>query len=240
MSRYALLSDIHANVVALDAVLAALPQVDRIWVMGDTVGYGPDPSEVLWRLREKDALVVAGNHDLAAATGEGFDMFNRYAAEAVKAHRAWLSAEERDRLASLPLTVEADGFTLCHGSLRDPVWEYVVSTGQAAATLRLAKTRHCCNGHTHVPLVFALADGDVSARRFTEDEAVPLEGRLLVNPGSVGQPRDDDPRAAYAILDTAARTVTLKRVAYDVAETQRRIRSRGLPSFLADRLAIGF
>jgi diadenosine tetraphosphatase ApaH/serine/threonine PP2A family protein phosphatase len=240
MSVIALLSDIHANLVALDAVLAALPPVDRIWVMGDSVGYGPDPSEVLWRLREKDALVVAGNHDLAAATGEGIGMFNRYAAEAVRAHRAWLSAEERDRLASLPLTVEADGFTLCHGSLRDPVWEYVTSAGQAAATLTLAKTPHCCNGHTHVPLLFALEAGNVSVRTFREGVPVRLDGRLLVNPGSVGQPRDDDPRAAYAILDTAAATVTLKRVAYDVAETQRRIRSRGLPSFLADRLAIGF
>lgn len=222
MSTIALLSDIHANLAALEAVLAALPKVDRIWVMGDSVGYGPDPSEVLALLRERDALVVAGNHDLATATGEGIDMFNAYAAAAVKAHRSWLSAEERDRLASLPLTTEADGFTLCHGSLRDPIWEYVMSEAQAAATLKLAKTPHCCNGHTHVPAVFRLGD------------------RMLVNPGSVGQPRDGDPRAAYAILDAATATVRFERAAYDVAETQRRIRRRGLPDFLADRLAIGF
>jgi diadenosine tetraphosphatase ApaH/serine/threonine PP2A family protein phosphatase len=240
MTRVALLSDIHANLAALEAVFAALPEVDRVWVTGDTVGYGPDPSDVLALLREKDALMVAGNHDVAVGTGSGMDMFNRYAAAAVRAHRSWLSAEERDRLASLPLTAEADGFTLCHGSLRDPIWEYVTSPGQAAATLTLARTPHCCNGHTHVPLLFALDPASVSVRTFSEDEPIPLDGRMLVNPGSVGQPRDDDPRAAYAILDTAAATVTLKRVAYDVARTQRGIRSRGLPEFLADRLAIGF
>jgi putative phosphoesterase len=222
MSIIALLADVHANLVALEAVLAALPPVDRIWVMGDTVGYGPDPSDVLTLLREKDALVVAGNHDLAAATGEGIDLFNHHAAAAVRLHRSWLSPEERDRLASLPLTAEADGFTLCHGSLRDPIWEYVMSQGQAATTLALARTAHCCNGHKHVPRIFRVGD------------------RMLVNPGSVGQPRDGDPRAAYAVLDTGTAAVTLERVAYDAAETQRRIRRRGLPDFLAERLAIGF
>lgn len=222
MSVVALLSDIHANLTALEAVLHALPRVDRIWVTGDTVGYGSDPADVLALLREKDALMVAGNHDRAVATGQGLEMFNGHAAAAVKAHRKWLSAEERDRLASLPLTLESDGFTLVHGSLRDPVWEYVMTQGQAAATLGLAKTAHCCNGHTHVPRVFRVGE------------------RIVVNPGSVGQPRDGDPRAAYAVLATDTAEVTFERVEYDVAATQRRIRARGLPEFLADRLAIGF
>lgn len=220
--RVALLSDIHANLVALEAVLAALPEVEAIWVTGDTVGYGPDPADVLALLREKGAVMVAGNHDRAAATGEGILRFNAYAAAAAKLHRAWLSAEERDHLASLPLTREVGGFTLVHGSLRDPAWEYVTTQSQADATLRAARTPHCCNGHTHVPRIFR------------------LEGRMLVNPGSVGQPRDHDPRAAYALLRTDTAGVTLERAAYDVAKTQRRIRARGLPSFLADRLALGF
>ena len=240
MSTIALLSDIHANLVALEAVLVALGPVDRIWVMGDTVGYGPDPSDVLALLRERRALVVAGNHDLAAATGEGLDLFNPYAAAAARIHRSWLSAEERDLLASLPLTLETDGFTLCHGSLRDPIWEYVLSGGQAAATLRLAKTPHCCNGHTHVPALFRLAEGTAAPIGPSEDAPLPLAGRLLVNPGSVGQPRDGDPRAAYAVADTDARTLTFRRASYDVATTQQRIRSRGLPGMLADRLAVGF
>jgi diadenosine tetraphosphatase ApaH/serine/threonine PP2A family protein phosphatase len=140
----------------------------------------------------------------------------------VRAHRSWLSAAERDSLAALPLTVEADGFTLCHGSLRDPAWEYVLSPGQAEDTLRRARTAHCCNGHTHVPKLWRVGD------------------RMLVNPGSVGQPRDDDPRAAYAVLDSGDATVTFRRASYDIAATQQRIRARGLPGFLADRLAIGF
>jgi diadenosine tetraphosphatase ApaH/serine/threonine PP2A family protein phosphatase len=240
MSTIALLSDVHANLTALEAVLAALPRVDRIWVMGDSVGYGPDPSDVLALLRERGALVVAGNHDLAAATGEGLDLFNPYAAAAARMHRSWLSAEERDRLAALPLTTEADGFTLCHGSLRDPVWEYVMTSAQAAATLRLARTSHCCNGHTHVPAVFRLDGAAAKREEVAPDASVRLDGRVLVNPGSVGQPRDGDPRAAYAVLDTGNGTVTFRRASYDVAATQRRIRARGLPGFLADRLAIGF
>jgi putative phosphoesterase len=220
--KVALLSDIHANLVALEAVLAALPGTPAIWVTGDTVGYGPDPSDVLALLRERGATMVAGNHDLAVATGQGTEMFNPYAAAAAKAHRAWLSAEERDHLASLPLTREAGPFTLVHGSLRDPVWEYVTTQRQAEATLQLARTPHVCKGHTHLPRIFQSGE------------------RMVVDPGSVGQPRDGDPRAAYALVDTDTGGVTLERVAYDVAETQRRIRARGLPGFLADRLAVGF
>lgn len=246
--KVALLSDIHANLVALEAVLAALPPVDSIWVTGDTVGYGPDPSDVLALLRERGAVMVAGNHDLAAATGAGLGMFNAYAADAVEMHRSWLSAAERDALAALPLVREVDGFTLCHGSLRDPVWEYVVSAVQARATLDIARTPRCCNGHTHVPALFRKTATGATEAAIVNGSAIPLEGSCLVNPGSVGQPRDGDPDAAYAILDTSpaagagevAPTVTFLRARYDVAETQRRIRARGLPGLLADRLAIGF
>lgn len=240
MSRVALLADVHGNLVALEAVLAAAGHVDGIWVMGDTAGYGPDPSDVLALLRERGARMVAGNHDLAVATGHGLDAFNPHAAAAARIHRGWLSAEERDVLAALPLTLEADGFTLCHGSLRDPIWEYVLSAGQARATLELAKTPHCCNGHTHVPALYRADDGRVAPDPFVIGRPIALAGRLLVNPGSVGQPRDRDARAAYAILDTAAKTVSFERAHYDVAETQRRIRARGLPELLAERLAIGW
>lgn len=230
----------HGNLVALEAVLTAIGPADALWVMGDTVGYGPDPSDVLALLTEKRARMVAGNHDLAVGTGQGLDVFNAHAAEAARIHRGWLSAAERDRLASLPLTLETDGFTLCHGSLRDPVWEYVVSARQAQATLQLATTPHACNGHTHVPALYRMDGEQVAARSFAAGHPVPLEGRLLVNPGSVGQPRDGDARAAYAILDTSSGTITFARASYDVAGTQRRIRARGLPAFLADRLAVGF
>lgn len=235
--RLVLLSDVHANLVALEAVLAAIPAVDGLWVLGDTVGYGPDPSDVLALLRERGALLVAGNHDRAVATGEGLEVFNPIAAEAARLHRAWLTAEERDMLGALATVEQPNGVTLVHGSLVDPLWEYVWDTETARASLVSAETELSCNGHTHVPAVFSL-DGD----RVTGTPGrglVRLTGRVLVNPGSVGQPRDRDPDAAWAVLDTEARTVEFMRTAYDVAETQRRIRARGLPGFLADRLASG-
>lgn len=235
--RLALLSDVHANLVALEAVLASLPAVDGLWVLGDTVGYGPDPSDVLALLRERGALLVAGNHDRAVATGEGLEVFNAIAAEAARLHRSWLTAEERDLLGSLATVERPNGVTLVHGSLVDPLWEYVWDTRTAHASLAVAETELSCNGHTHVAAVFAL-DADRVTSTLGRG-VVPLTGRVLVNPGSVGQPRDRDPDAAWAVLDTEARTVEFMRTAYDVAETQRRIRARGLPGFLADRLASG-
>lgn len=237
--KVGLLSDIHANLVALEAVLAALGPVDALWVTGDSVGYGPDPADVLALLRERKATVVAGNHDRAVANGQGIELFNPVAAAAVAAHRQWLSAEERDLLASLPVTVEAAQFTLCHGSLRDPMWEYVFTAQAAAASLRLAKTTHCCAGHTHVPALYRRQGDRVEPVKVRNETAYPLDGPAFVNSGSVGQPRDSDPRAAYALLELDAGTVTFHRASYQVDETQRRMHERGLPAILAERLAFG-
>jgi predicted phosphodiesterase len=237
--RVGLLSDIHANLVALEAVLAALGKVDALWVTGDTVGYGPEPEDTLALLREQRALLVQGNHDRAVATGEGLEFFHDRAAEAALLHQRWLSSADRDALEALPPVAKVDRFTLCHGSLRDPLWEYVTTTRAAGATLELAETDHCCNGHTHVPAFFHLAAGGAKATHVVEGTAYRLEERSLINAGSVGQPRDGDPRAAYAVLDTDAGTVTFYRSSYEVDETQRRIHARGLPEMFADRLAFG-
>lgn len=237
--RVGLLSDIHANLVALEAVLAALGKVDALWVTGDTVGYGPDPGDTLALLRERGALLVQGNHDRAVATGEGLEFFHDRAADAAKLHQRWLSSEDRDALAALPTVVRADRFTLCHGSLRDPLWEYVTTARVAGATLKLAETDHCCNGHTHIPALFQLAGDNARATHITEATAYRLEERTLINAGSVGQPRDGDPRAAYAVLDTEAGTATFYRASYRIDETQRRIRARALPEMFAERLAFG-
>lgn len=219
----ALLSDVHANLVALEAVLGALPAVEAIWVMGDTVGYGPDPKDTLALLRERGAVVVAGNHDRAVATGRGLELFNPVARTAAERHRSWLGAEDRDLLASLPLTLEpAEGYEICHGSPRDPLWEYVFDARTAVAAMAASGATRCCVGHTHVPARFVTG-----------------EGRVMVNPGSVGQPRDGDPRASYALLDAGTGDVTFARVAYDVGETQKRMRKLGLPEMLADRLGVG-
>ena len=236
--RIGVVSDIHANLIALETVLADMGPVDALWVCGDTVGYGPDPSEVLALLVERNATLVAGNHDRAVATGEDLGLFNPPAAAAAKMHQQWLSAAERDMLAALPRTLETSDVTLCHGSLRDPLWEYVTNPKSAGASLALAKTSHCCAGHTHVPSLFRAAN-EQQPGRVAYDTAYPLAPRAFLNPGSVGQPRDGDPRAAYAVIDLAAGTVTFHRSAYRVDETQRRIRARGLPAIFADRLSFG-
>jgi predicted phosphodiesterase len=237
--KIGVVSDIHANLVALETVLADMGPVDALWVCGDTVGYGPDPSDVLALLLERKATIVAGNHDRAVARGEDLDLFNPPAAVAAKMHQGWLSSAERDMLAALPRTLETSDVTLCHGSLRDPLWEYVTNPTSAAASLALAKTTHCCAGHTHVPSLFRPRSEGAKPGRVRYDSAYPLAPRAFLNPGSVGQPRDGDPRAAYAVLDLAAGTVTFHRSTYRIAETQRRIRDRGLPPIFADRLGFG-
>ena len=234
----ALLSDVHANLAALEAVLAALPSVEELWVLGDTVGYGPHPSETLALLRERGARIVGGNHDRAAATGEGIELFNKAAAEAARSHRAWLSSEERDILADLPQIVVEGEFALCHGSFRDPLWEYVLTAGSAAASLGAAPAASGCCGHTHVPALFR-GSGTLEALRPVAGEAYALGPRALINPGSVGQPRDGDPRAAYALLDPLGREVTFQRVPYDTEAVRRDILARGLPAILGDRLPHG-
>jgi predicted phosphodiesterase len=237
--RVGLLSDIHANLVALEAVLAALGKVDALWVTGDTVGYGPDPSETLALLRERSALLVQGNHDRAVATGEGIELFHDRAGVAARLHAEWLSSAERDELAALPTVRSVGRFTLCHGSLRDPLWEYVTNSLTAGATLARSSTPFCCNGHTHVPALFREFPTGVRFIEPKQDHPYELNDRTLINAGSVGQPRDGDPRAAYAVIDTEAGTVTFYRSSYRVDETQRRIRARGLPEMFADRLAFG-
>ena len=237
--RVGLLSDVHANLVALEAVLEALGRTDALWVTGDTVGYGADPSEVLALLRERGAVLVQGNHDRAVATGEGLELFHERAAIAARTHAQWLDADERDALAALPQVCTIDRFTLCHGSLRDPLWEYVTTTAAAAATIARSRTTFACCGHTHVPAVYVEEEGRVRAVRPTHEASYPLSGRCLLNPGSVGQPRDGDRRASYVVLDTEAGTATFHRASYRVDEAQRRIRARGLPEMFAERLAFG-
>ena len=240
--KIAIVSDVHANLEALTAVLADAEArgATDVWCTGDTVGYGPDPSAVLAELRQRRAVMVAGNHDLAACGRMGVESFNPVAAEAALWTRHTLGDDERAFLASLPLTHTAAAFTLVHGTLRDPEWEYLLTLEQAEAQFALQTTPCSIVGHTHLPMVVREQDGRPSMRRLQPGDSIePGEQRLILNPGGAGQPRDGDPRAPYMLYDEGAATITFHRVPYDIAETRRKIRVAGLPEWLGERLERG-
>jgi diadenosine tetraphosphatase ApaH/serine/threonine PP2A family protein phosphatase len=238
--RVAVLSDIHSNAPALEAVLDAVAPYDRLWVLGDIVGYGPDPDAVVERLRDEDVVAVAGNHDAAAVGRLSTHAFNDMARAAVEWTADFISADTRDWLSSLPdQRVEAD-FTLVHGSPRDPLWEYVSSVSVARASFEVLETDRCLVGHTHHQLTFRLDGGDVEGLQASDGARLMLdERRCILNPGSVGQPRDRDPRACAMTIDLDSGQVDWFRVSYPIEKTQRAIRDRGLPRALADRLELG-
>lgn len=240
--RVLLVADIHANLTALDAVIADAGPVDAVWCLGDTVGYGPRPNECSDWVAANASITVLGNHDAACLGRVDITEFNPAAQAATRWTAGNLSARTREWLASLPFQVVEGDLTLVHGSPRDPVWEYLLDAASANENFAYFDTRVCLVGHTHVPAVFARTrDGrGAVARPARADTAFELTARrCIVNPGSVGQPRDGDPRAAYAILDTAAGSLTPRRCDYDIAETQRQMAEAELPPVLSARLAYG-
>jgi predicted phosphodiesterase len=242
--RIAVLSDIHANLPALEAVAADLPHVDEVWVLGDTVGYGPQPNEVIAMLQTMGARSVMGNHDGAAIGMVDPMHFNPDARAAIEWTAGVLDANARSYIAALP-EVRADGdLTAVHGSPRDPIWEYITGPAIAAANLAAYETRLCLFGHTHLPVAFRAVDGGI-------DGSIGLPGtearlgpeRAMLNPGSVGQPRDGLRDAAYAVLalngSLGDDSFAFRRVAYDIDRTQRLMREAGLPVRLMERLGYG-
>jgi diadenosine tetraphosphatase ApaH/serine/threonine PP2A family protein phosphatase len=238
--RLAVLSDIHANLAALDAVRLDLPAVDEVWVLGDIVGYGPQPNEVIVALQEMGARSVLGNHDAAAIGTIDSSWFNPDAARAIHWTAEVIDENARAYMAALPeVRAEAD-LTAVHGSPRDPMWEYITGTAVATANLPAFETAVCLHGHTHVPVVFRADDGLVRAVPSVPGDPVSIRlGRSLLNPGSVGQPRDGNPAASYLVLDTEADEVEFRRVSYDIDATQRAMRAVDLPPRLAERLSYG-
>jgi len=238
--RVAVLSDIHSNLVALDAVLAAAGPVDAIWQLGDVVGYGPDPNGVVSRLREVGSIGVRGNHDAAACGGSEIEWFNPDARRAMEWTRATLTPESSSWLAALPERHVAAACELVHGSPREPMWEYVTSVPVARANIATLAQPIGLHGHTHVPLAFVEDDGRIDAVSPGDGSELELRGRrALLNPGGVGQPRDGDVRASFAILDPDAGTIRWHRVAYDIEAVQAAMREAGLPNNLAARLSFG-
>lgn len=247
--RLLILSDIHANLTALDAVLACARSqrpFGKIACLGDLVGYGPDPNEVVDRLREMDAVIIRGNHDKVSCGLEEPEGFNPAARAAALWTRSRLTARNRDYLRNMPRgPVQIEGAELVHGASHDED-EYVFSPAQALEGLLSSTVPLTFFGHTHVQGGFALREDRVEVLfpRIPADESFsPLmiepEVRYLVNPGSVGQPRDGDPRAAFVIADISAGQIEFGRAAYDIPLVQERMTEAGLPSALAQRLAIG-
>lgn len=243
--RILIISDIHANLAALEAVLDdARGEWDEIWFLGDLLGYGPDPNACGALLREQKPIVLTGNHDWAVLGKLDITTFNIQARQAIEWTQGVLDEELRDFLLAQPARLMREPFLLAHASPRQPVWEYILDSGIAAANFEQmdASTPIALVGHTHVPVLYSTTGtGGVRMAPPVYGEAISLVGsRFIVNPGSVGQPRDGDPRAAYALLDTEDLAWEYRRVAYPIGETQQRMREEGLPERLAVRLEYGW
>ena len=240
--RYGIFSDIHSNLEALDAVLGFFKKegVQETLCLGDIVGYGANPRECLAKIRALKGVIIAGNHDWACAGRIEMDYFNRYAREAAVWTQKQLSDKEKGFLRNLELSYRTNLFTLAHGSLDFPEeFHYVFDTESASRTLELSETPVCFVGHSHLPMILTL-DGE-GLVRICRSGKIQLEAglKVLVNDGSVGQPRDGDPRSGCAIFDTEKGLIEIYRLPYDFQKTQRKILEAGLPRLLASRLAEG-
>jgi diadenosine tetraphosphatase ApaH/serine/threonine PP2A family protein phosphatase len=242
--RIAAITDIHANLPALEAVLAAVDAaaVDEIWCLGDVVGYGAEPDECGDLIRERCALSLVGNHDLAVLGALDVAAFSEAAAVAVEWTREHIAERTLAMLRELEPAGEREGIGAFHASPRDPVWEYVLSAEQADACIDAQTTRIALIGHSHVSLFFTrpAAEEEIRGAQAGDDTLLDLgAGQWLINPGSVGQPRDGDPRAAWLEIDTDAATARFHRVGYDVERAAASIVAAGLPRRLGDRLRVG-
>ena len=239
--RYALLSDVHGNLEALEAVLAhVVSRADAVLVLGDVVGYGADPAACLERVAERAQVVVAGNHEHGVAGLLDLDWFNDRARVAVEWTRRRLDGDHLAWLRTRPLVAEVDDATLVHASPAQPAeWDYLVSAEDGYEVFGAFATRVCFVGHSHRAGAWSVGSSGRAHEPGTRQIELEPGRRYLVNVGSVGQPRDGDPRASYALWDLTARRVTIERVPYDLPTAQRKILRAGLPRFFADRLPIG-
>lgn len=244
--RYLVISDVHANLTAFEAVLEDAGEFDVVWCLGDMVGYGPEPNECVARLRKTKHICLAGNHDWAVLGKLDLRGFNSDARRANEWTQQILSPAARSYLQGLlPQRVEQEKYTLAHGSPRQPIWEYILDPLTAELNFPAFKTTVCLVGHTHIPGVYHLpedASDDHLCEAYLPEYDCPVDlskGRWIINPGSVGQPRDGDPDAAYGILDLDANTFEHRRIEYAIETTQERMRAANLPGRLIERLAVG-
>ncbi len=244
MTKVLVISDIHANLTALEAVLKDAGKVDQVWCLGDVVGYGPDPNECIGRLLRFPKLTcMMGNHDYAAVSDSQLETFNSDARKALLWQRTMLTAASMTFLRQLSEVPLVRGrITLAHGSPHDSVWEYIMNTLVARMNLAAFKTDWCFVGHSHFQAVFQYHSkkDEVTIEIPAPGTQYQLEDRAILNPGSVGQPRDRDPRAAYAIYDPKTHIWEPRRVEYDIKTVQQRILDAGLPAKHAERLSDGW
>jgi diadenosine tetraphosphatase ApaH/serine/threonine PP2A family protein phosphatase len=241
--RALVISDIHANLPALEAVLADAPQFDAAWCLGDLVGYGPDPNECVERIAGLPNLhCIMGNHDAAAVGVIEVDAFNPDARKTVLWTRERLTPANKEYLKNLPDRIKLEFITLVHGSPFKPIWEYLLDTRSATISFEFYDTPYCFVGHTHLPVLFHLPDDRTTAQLIVPEHVsqMTLAPRAILNPGSVGQPRDRDPRSAYAILDTADFTWEWHRVQYNIQGVQERMGKENLPERFISRLSAGW
>ena len=240
--RIAVISDIHANLHALEAVLADVDaaDVDELWCLGDLVGYGPRPNECVEAVRARVDVCLAGNHDLAVIGEADLELFVGEAEAAARWTREVLDEDAAAYLASLEPTASRDHVALAHGSPVDPVWEYILSQGSAVEAFSATEEPLILVGHSHVALEICLDELELRGGLALAGHEVDLTvGRHILNPGSVGQPRDGDPRAGWLVIDSGSRRATFRRTDYPIEVTQAEMRERGLPEGLSERLAQG-
>lgn len=241
--RILIISDIHGNLTALEAVLAdADGSYDTVWCLGDLVGYGPDPNECVEQVRSLPKLTcLVGNHDKAAIGDIDINTFNLDARTAIAWTQDALTSASREYLTNLPEKKVQGVYTLVHASPRQPVWEYILDAYIASQNFSYFETPYCLVGHTHIPVIYQQEGYAAVERRPNYDELTTFGNeRLIINPGSVGQPRDSNPDASYAILDFDSRQWEYRRVPYNVAETQRRMTENKMPTRLISRLQKGW
>ena len=239
--RWGIFCDIHGNLEALDAVLAALARerIDRYLCLGDIVGYGADPAECIAQIQRLNLVTLAGNHDWAVVGLFDIAYFNPAAKAALLWTRQNLTYEDKEFLKNLDLIYWEEELTLVHASLQNPgQFEYILDISSAARTFELLRTRVCSIGHSHAPLIF-IKEGENYTSTFQTKIKLEASRTYIVNAGSVGQPRDADPRASYVVYDSKSKEIEIKRVPYDVQKAQEKIIKAGLPRMLAERLTAG-
>jgi len=239
--RILIISDIHSNLTALDAVLTDAGEFDAAWCLGDLVGYGPDPNECIAKVRALPNLrCIIGNHDAAALDQIDTKTFNLEARQALEWTQKTLTETSVSFLSSLQQKIEINNVTLTHGSPRHPVWEYLMDSQTAALNFDYFSTPYCFVGHTHLPVVYTRKEKKLVVYKPTPNNKITLSPRTIINPGSVGQPRDHDPRAAYVIYNPGENTWDYRRLTYDIPAVQTRMVNAQLPERHIVRLQAGW